>query len=573
LSPTRRWAIFVALGALAVAVIDVWWVATHRHGYPFDIDEAGYTTFALLEHFGWESGGLSGWWDAVLNQAPHAPLLPALTSVVLAVRGGVMEGFGVLAGFLVLMTLAVYGVGERLAGPRLGALAALVAATSPGAFFFSREYIFALPAAALLACSVYLLIRSDGLRRRGWAVACGVSIGLMLLARSMTIAFVPGLLIAAALAIWARRESDGGTPLLNLGLMVAAGIAVAAPWYAPNMGPVLDYLTGYGYGTQSESYGSVEGFLSWSRFRTPLVNILEENFYLPMATVLLAGLVAVAVSLVGRLREAAERGAYLRRLAATDALTVAIVVVAGYGALWTSRNGGFGFTLPIALLIPTLSVLALRLYPRATAPTLVAVAALVVVTVVANLNLSDATTRTRTIDVPGLGAVAYAGGVAPAVASTRVQVPGPDTRFDEHDKAWLRADEAVVDQLLGWADRYGVVPVTAFGSHGHLLNTNDVQLAAVLRTHATIPMVQLRPEPSDSAGTYREQLAGEEAFHPEVLLTVDRNQGDFDPTITEARAEWAARALGFRLVRTMRLPDGRELRFWREANARDGPTG
>lgn len=66
--------------------------------------------------------------------------------------------------------------------------------TSSGAFVFAREYVFALPAAALLSCAVYALLRSDALRARYWAIACGVTLGLMVLARAMTIAFVPGVL-------------------------------------------------------------------------------------------------------------------------------------------------------------------------------------------------------------------------------------------------------------------------------------------------------------------------------------------------------------------------------------------
>ena len=65
------------------------------------------------------------------------------------------------------LTLATYGIGERLAGPRLGALAALAVGTSQGVFVFHREYIFALPTAALLA-AVYACSAAKG---------CGSALG------------------------------------------------------------------------------------------------------------------------------------------------------------------------------------------------------------------------------------------------------------------------------------------------------------------------------------------------------------------------------------------------------------
>ena len=54
---------------LALAAVNGWWVATYRHGYPFDVDEAGYTTFAVVEYLGLKNGGLHAWWTAVQNQA------------------------------------------------------------------------------------------------------------------------------------------------------------------------------------------------------------------------------------------------------------------------------------------------------------------------------------------------------------------------------------------------------------------------------------------------------------------------------------------------------------------------
>ena len=162
------------------------------------------------DRIGFQSEGLGGWVDAVVDQAPHAPLAPALTSVLLVIHEGSMPGFIVLALFLVLLTIAVYGIGEQLAGPRYGALAAVVVASLPGVSTLSRSFVFALPAAALMACAVYALLRAERLQRTGWAIACGAAIGAMLLARTMTVAFVPGLIAAGVVGLACLPGRSGG---------------------------------------------------------------------------------------------------------------------------------------------------------------------------------------------------------------------------------------------------------------------------------------------------------------------------------------------------------------------------
>ena len=231
----RFWFAVFLLGLLAIVAMNVWWIATYRHGYPLTIDESGYIAFALEDHFALQSGGLHGWWDAVQGHAPYAPLVPAVTSLAFVFKTGVLEGFGVLIGFLALLGLASFGIGERLAGPRLGALAAMVVVTTPGAFLFTREYVFAIAVAALLAGAVYALLRSDGLRSSPWAIACGVALGLMLLARTMTIAFLPGVFLAGFVAILIRGryidrpQGELGRRFLNLALIAVSGWPLRRP--------------------------------------------------------------------------------------------------------------------------------------------------------------------------------------------------------------------------------------------------------------------------------------------------------------------------------------------------------
>jgi 4-amino-4-deoxy-L-arabinose transferase-like glycosyltransferase len=583
LSSTRKWALVVLVGCIALAAVNVWWVATHRHGYPFDVDEAGYTMIGLNDWLGLSNGGPHGWWEAVQTQTPNAPLLPAITSLVLVFSPGVLEGFGVLIAFGALLTLAAYGIGERLAGPRLGALAALAVATSQGTFIFTREYIFALPTAAFLSCAVYALLRSDGMRLRLWSIACGASVGLMLLSRTMAVAFVPGVVVAAALLILLRRREDIWPRLLNLGLAGLAGTLVAATWYWRNLQPVIDYLTNYGYGSQAQYYGQEDSPLSWDRLKTVAERMIQSDLLVPLALLIFAGLLALGIVLVLRVRDAEDRRTELLRLAAGDAFAVLIVAAAGYAALMSSQNGGNGFTFPIAMLLPPLAVVALRRFRIAALPVTVIVVAIAALNLVASSDIWDGASKTRNVEVPALGELPWVSGEPHAVAAVRQQIPGPPTRFASQDEGWTKADAQLADLLLEPIGPEGPPRLVAFAMRNRVISTNSVGLAGLLHHHVGLPLTQLVPEPSDSVANYRHQLTDPVLGEPPALVTTSSEAGDFEPVVTQKKVEIAAKRLGFRLTREIPLPDGRSIRVWvkgaapkkqsRSAAARGRPAG
>ncbi len=553
------------LGALALAAFDVWWIDVHRRGFPLNVDEAGYTAIAWIDYLGWETGGLDGWWNEVQRQAPTAPLLPALTSLTYLIKPGIVPGFIVLAAFAVALALAAYGIGERLAGPRLGALAALATATAPGVLLFSREYVFAVPTAALLACAVYFMLKSDGLRLRRWALACGAAVGLMLLARTMSIAFVPGLLLAGVVPLVLRARDDLLPRLLNLGLLVLTAVAVAATWYVEAFPLVKEYLTDYGYGSGASAYGTGDPLLSWGRLEALLTRFVRSDLLLPLAIVVLLALLVIAVAAVRRMRGSEDRGSTLRRLAATDATSLAIVIGAGFAALLSSENAGHGFTLPIAVLLPPLAVLALRLHPRAAPPAAAVVVLIAAVNLAAASSIWPGLSRERIVEVPAFGYLPAISGVPHTLSDVRVQDPdGSSTEFEEKDRGWPDTDWRLARLFLEWTDSEGKIPVVGVASRARALNTNTVQLAGVMSFRTLIPMSQLAPEPDDSVANYRRQLTDPIRGLPTVLLTMNTNAGDFPPTVNQAFAEAAARSTGFRMVRTMPLPNGRTLRIWRK---------
>jgi hypothetical protein len=559
-SERLRWALVVVAAALLLLGLDAWWVAAHRHGYPLNIDEAAYTTIGLTDYLGLRDGGLHGWWQAFQSQTPNAPLVPALTSLLYVVKPGVLEGFGTLGAAMALLGLAIYGIGERLAGPRLGALAAVAAMTAPGVLAFAHVYVFALPAAALLAAAVYALLRSEGMRRRRWALACGAALGLMLLARTMAVAFVPGVLAAAALAILARgrdrREPTRG--FANLGLTLLATAAVAALWYWRNLEPVVEYLTDFGYGGKSAEFGAEHSLLSWVRWTAVGERMAGVDLLLPLAALVLAGLGAGLFAAARRVGRAGDRRAALLQLAGTDAAAVGVVVAAAYLALTSSRNAGFGFTLPLSGLVLPLAAVGLRHFRAAARPALAALALIAAANLAASSDLWSDLSRDRQLTLPGLTSLSWLNGVNFALSDIRTQVPGPETRFDDRDRGWPRADRALATLLLAQEGP----PVVAFASRSHVLNTNTVQLAGLLAFQRTIPMAQLVADDGDSVRAYVRRMTDPRYGQPRILITMSSEAGDYVPHVTQAYAEAAARRLHFRLIHTMTLPDGRLLRVW-----------
>ena len=567
LSPSQRWGLIVAAIALVLAAINFWWFMTYRQGYPFDIDEAGYTAFGLVDYLGLTAHGLGGWWDAIQGQPTFAPLVPALTSLTVYIHPGVLNGFAVLTAFMVLLALASYGIGNRLAGPRLGAFAAIVAATLPGTFIFSRVYIFALPTAAFLSCAVYAMLRSDGLRSRRWAIACGAAIGLMLLSRTMAIAYVPGVLAAALLAMALRQQEDLGRRLINAGLLIVTAVAVAATWYAKNIGSVIDYLTNYGYGKQSQNYGVQHALISWGRLRSVPERIVSEDLFLPLSVLVLLALGALAVATVRRLRERDRGKSNLIQIGKSDAFGVAVVFICGYAGLMTSQNGGNGFTIPISILLPPLAVVALKCFPKAVTPAVAIAAVVCVLNLVSTATIWAYAAHTRTLSIPGFAEpFPVTKGIPKAVFGFRLQVPGPETVFDASDARWLHAADRALNLINRFYGPEEEAPIVAVASRNRALSSNSIQLSSVLRYHRGIPFVQLLAEPNDSVAHYRQGLQDQSFGEVTVLLTMSSELNDFPPPVTQAHAEAAAKQLGFKKVERMGLPDGRQLYIWQKKN-------
>jgi len=152
--------------------------------------------------------------------------------------------------YLAILIGSVYGIGNRLSGRGAGLFAAFLASIYPMLFAMTRLLYIDYALTAVVALSVYLLVRSEGLRHRGWSTALGLSLGWgMLIKWTHPIFVLPPLVVVAygtQGSAGLREEWASLRPPLRRTLPAAA-VAMAAVllWYLPNLQEVRGSTLGW----------------------------------------------------------------------------------------------------------------------------------------------------------------------------------------------------------------------------------------------------------------------------------------------------------------------------------------
>ncbi|HXZ62448.1 MAG TPA: glycosyltransferase family 39 protein [Acidimicrobiales bacterium] len=395
-----RYALGTCAVALLLAVLDVVWLVHFQAHGPLNGDEAGYMAMAARDTHALTGGGPGSLVRAFVDQRYEAPFAPLVASIVMSVFGiSAVVGLTTLALFAVVLVLATYGVARAVVGPPWAALAALVTGCMPAVLAFSRDFEFAVPSAAVLTVGLWALLRSDGFKSLGWSVGFGAVVGVLVLTRTMTIAYLPGVALASVAVVVARRRPRAVVHLV-LGALAAA--VVAGIWYLPNFRTVGHYLIHFGYGSEATTAGPAHSVASWGYWSKELV-LIGQELGLPLIVVLGIGMIWGVILLVRRAR--ATTASTWRVFAGSDAVLLAVVVVEGYLALTSSRNLGSGFALTW---LPALVVLAVaglaRLPARWARNSLAGVSGIAcLLSVVAASDVAAALSNPVTVSVPGLG--------------------------------------------------------------------------------------------------------------------------------------------------------------------------
>jgi MFS family permease len=518
----------------------------------------------VIDDYGLRYGGLHGWIAAIDMTSIQAPLTTAAASLVFA-----LVGLHVTAGFVVPLAagagciLAAALLGHALGPRRVGLMAAVLTASCPVIIIFSRTFQFATPAALVMTLALVAILRSQRFARVTWAAVFGLCLGLMPLARTMTIAFLPGLVAAALVVVMADPHHRPRSLALLLGSLVLA-VLVSATWLWPNGRVVAQYLVSYGYGGHALDYGphtSALGLDAWQA----MLKLFGNSLYLPhLLMVILGGLGLLAITL--RSVTIAGVGPTARRILHAPALPVVIVAADVFVTLTTSNNKGSGFFAPI---VPSLMALTawslwrLSNSRRVDAMMSILVAVVAILGTVPSLDLRSPLARHTVLRLPVLADITVTDGRG------RIQIEQAFLGYGVRDtaepidrttsRAWVTLSRVTAD----WLTRtFGAHATIAFAFRNGLYNVNTVNLQELLHAHSAFAEIQIDPAVTRASVAGYGGWLKTEAASACALLTSDRPGGDFLPAIDRPMMAQAARQAGFVQRQFWPAPDGQIVMLW-----------
>jgi hypothetical protein len=237
-----RWLPLVLLLAFATAAwgLQAHWVSLDQG--PPDSDEWHHLVKAYGYWTGWQQAGMRGLSHAMrLTQTTFPPLVHLGALPWLDWAAGFSTDLAMLSlgPWLVVLALACYGMGNRLAGPWAGLVTGMMGASAPLVVCLSRKFLLDLPLTAMVATCLWALLASRGLQRPWLALLAGLAFGLALLAKFIAGVYLLGAfawLMVPAIGACIRRWPRWSAALSGAALL-ACGVALGIEW-----GPLQGFL-------------------------------------------------------------------------------------------------------------------------------------------------------------------------------------------------------------------------------------------------------------------------------------------------------------------------------------------
>jgi hypothetical protein len=496
---------------------------------------------------------------SVAGQPVQAPLVTVVGGFLYLVTGGpsVTASYAAELVAYFWIVVVVFLIARGLAGEGAGLVAAFLAGSAPIVLDYVHEYSFAVPASAALATAVWAGLRSRQMTSPRWAALWGIALGAMVLSRTMTIAFLPSFLALATIHVFTSGRVLRS--LAGVGVGGAAGFVIAGPWYLVQGGSVLTYLTSYGFGAQAALYGREHSSLSLTSWIDFVQDNVNAYLWLPLALVILSGLLALGVQGVVAVRRTWPGSA--RRALSSPWFYVSVVLVEGIVALEVSRNTGSAFLAPLVPIMVALSVAALFRWGRGRAvQTAIVVAALLVGVSAwfAKTALNGPDGHLVRVSLPGIGQTTVIDGRS----EFDIYEAGETKPTDAKGVQWVAANQTLLNRIRQISDDSPAVPLVTFATNSRMLNVNTLRLDQALDGGREVDVALLSTAAGDDAASYAAQLHRSQSRDTFLVMRF-ASRGEFPPHVDQRAALRAAETLGFHGAASVALPDGTSLAIWR----------
>lgn len=507
------------------------------------------------------SGGVRAWISSVDAPNAAAPLTSALASLLFLISGP-RPAYGIFIPLLscVASVVAIYYIARQCGDRTLAILTAIVVASTPLLVMYSRSYQFSLPATACTTLALLCLIKSDQGARWPWVIAFGFFVGLMPLARTMTIAFIPGLGLGAFVYAVAALNKR----LKRIGRFVVSSVVVcvtALSWLFFNGKYVADYLLSFGYGARAAEYGPKQSFF-WSTVSQ--IKIVLDQVYAPHFIIISVGLLASLILLLKNLVDGKHK--FLSSLS-SPITPLSIFTLLSFLALCSSQNKGTGFIAPILPAANLVSVWGILNLSAHRAYRIAVFSALCLASAYAFLPMIDlrapmAAKTQHWLPLFGRSTFTYGGGYQQIYEEAlEINTTNPGGELPPAMVAgWRQLNIDTLDTVIAFM---GKAPALAFGFRSGVYNVNTLGLLNDLRGQPPLYMAQIEPlVVGDEGEGYSAWLQSGLAAPACVLLTAPGGPSDIPPYINWSLIEAAAKQRGFTSTRTLKMPMGRSVTVW-----------
>jgi 4-amino-4-deoxy-L-arabinose transferase-like glycosyltransferase len=273
---------------VGLAAVMVAWLWIDRR--PPEWDHANHLERAVVCHRSLAASGRDWLQEIIAESSFYPPIVTCAAGLLyFALPIVPLTAQAVIWAFLVVGTLAVFGLGRRLLDADAGLLAAFLFATAPFVVFMLLNFQLDLPLAAMVALSLYTLVRTEDLSVRRWTLGLGLVLGLGMLTKPPFAAYLSGPLLWVA---WrGLRAPERRARMMHLLAALGVVAAIALPWYGPRLVGLPAQIINRSFKQAAES-GHAPAFSGSSLLFYPQGIIPQWG--LLATTLLLWGIVALA---------------------------------------------------------------------------------------------------------------------------------------------------------------------------------------------------------------------------------------------------------------------------------------